>query len=146
MDTLFLLWEIHQKEHHKLLITVWLIAMACDVLLGILASIKQRRLSSNIASNGIIRKLASFVFVMLFGLIVKALELDVFYPVLVFGMILSEVQSIVELLYVLEIPFVASWIKMVANESIIKKLEGYGISLEMEEKERNQNPNKESNS
>jgi toxin secretion/phage lysis holin len=146
MDTLVLLWEIHQNEYHKLLITVWIIAMACDVLLGILASIKQRRLSSNIASNGIIRKLASFVFVMLFGLIVKALELDAFYPVLVFGMILSEVQSILELLYVLEIPFVAAWIKMVANESIIKKLEGYGISLEIEEKKENQNPNKESNS
>ena len=143
MDTLFLLWEIHQKEHHKLLITVWLIAMACDVSLGILASIKQRRLSSNVAINGIIRKLASLVFVMLFGLIVNALELDVFYPVLVFGMILSEVQSILELLYVLEIPFVASWIKLVAKESIIKKLEGYGIKLEIEEKEQNQN--KESN-
>ena len=143
MDTLFLLWEIHQKEHHKLLITVWLIAMACDVSLGILASIKQRRLSSNVAINGIIRKLASLVFVMLFGLIVNALELDVFYPVLVFGMILSEVQSILELLYILEIPFVASWIKLVANESIIKKLEGYGIKLEIEEKEQNQN--KESN-
>ena len=138
-----MLWEIHQKEHHKLLITVWLIAMACDVSLGILASIKQRRLSSNVAINGIIRKLASLVFVMLFGLIVNALELDVFYPVLVFGMILSEVQSILELLYVLEIPFVASWIKLVANESIIKKLEGYGIKLEIEEKEQNQN--KESN-
>jgi toxin secretion/phage lysis holin len=144
MDTLFLLWEIHQKEHHKLLITVWLIAMACDVSLGILASIKQRRLLSNVAINGIIRKLASLVFVMLFGLIVNALELDVFYPVLVFGMILSEVQSILELLYVLEIPFVASWIKLVANESIIKKLEGYGIKLEIEEKKQNQN--KESNS
>jgi len=144
MDTLFLLWEIHQKEHHKLLITVWLIAMACDVLLGILASIKQRRLSSNVAINGIIRKLASLVFVMLFGLIVNALELDVFYPVLVFGMILSEVQSILELLYVLEIPFVASWIKLVANESIIKKLEGYGIKLEIEE--RKQDQNRESNS
>ena len=139
-----MLWEIHQKEHHKLLITVWLIAMACDVSLGILASIKQRRLSSNVAINGIIRKLASLVFVMLFGLIVNALELDVFYPVLVFGMILSEVQSILELLYILEIPFVASWIKLVANESIIKKLEGYGIKLEIEEKEQNQN--KESNS
>ena len=144
MDTLFLLWEIHQKEHHKLLITVWLIAMACDVSLGILASIKQRRLSSNVAINGIIRKLASLVFVMLFGLIVNALELDVFYPVLVFGMILSEVQSILELLYVLEIPFVASWIKLVANESIIKKLEGYGIKLEIEEKKQDQN--RESNS
>ena len=139
-----MLWEIHQKEHHKLLITVWLIAMACDVLLGILASIKQRRLSSNVAINGIIRKLASLVFVMLFGLIVNALELDVFYPVLVFGMILSEVQSILELLYVLEIPFVASWIKLVANESIIKKLEGYGIKLEIEE--RKQDQNRESNS
>jgi len=139
MDTLFLLWEIHQKEHHKLLITVWLIAMACDVSLGILASIKQRRLSSNVAINGIIRKLASLVFVMLFGLIVNALELDVFYPVLVFGMILSEVQSILELLYVLEIPFVASWIKLVANESIIKKLESYGIKLEIEEKKQDQN-------
>jgi len=139
-----LLWEIHQKEHHKLLITVWLIAMACDVSLGILASIKQRRLSSNVAINGIIRKLASLVFVMLFGLIVNALELDVFYPVLVFGMILSEVQSILELLYVLEIPFVASWIKLVANESIIKKLEGYGIKLEIEEKKQDQN--RESNS
>jgi len=134
-----LLWEIHQKEHHKLLITVWLIAMACDVSLGILASIKQRRLSSNVAINGIIRKLASLVFVMLFGLIVNALELDVFYPVLVFGMILSEVQSILELLYVLEIPFVASWIKLVANESIIKKLESYGIKLEIEEKKQDQN-------
>jgi toxin secretion/phage lysis holin len=144
MDTLVLLWAIHQNEYHKLLITVWIIAMACDVLLGILASIKQRRLSSNIAINGIIRKLASLVFVMLFGLIVKALELDVFYPILIFGMILSEVQSILELLYVLEIPFVASWIKMVANESIIKKLEGYGISLEVEEKKQDQN--KESNS
>ena len=144
MDTLFLLWEIHQKEHHKLLITVWLIAMACDVSLGILASIKQRRLSSNVAINGIIRKLASLIFVMLFGLIVNALELDVFYPVLVFGMILSEVQSILELLYVLEIPFVASWIKLVANESIIKKLEGYGIKLEIEEKKQDQN--RESNS
>jgi len=139
MDTLFLLWEIHQKEHHKLLITVWLIAMACDVSLGILASIKQRRLSSNVAINGIIRKLASLVFVMLFGLIVNALELDVFYPVLVFGMILSEVQSILELLYILEIPFVASWIKLVANESIIKKLESYGIKLEIEEKKQDQN-------
>ena len=134
-----MLWEIHQKEHHKLLITVWLIAMACDVSLGILASIKQRRLSSNVAINGIIRKLASLVFVMLFGLIVNALELDVFYPVLVFGMILSEVQSILELLYVLEIPFVASWIKLVANESIIKKLESYGIKLEIEEKKQDQN-------
>jgi len=144
MDTLVLLWEIHQKEHHKLLITVWLIAMSCDVLLGILASIKQRRLSSNIAINGIVRKLASLIFVMLFGLIVNALELDVFYPVLLFGMILAEVQSILELLYVLEVPFVASWIKLVANESIIKKLEGYGIKLEIEEKKQDQN--KESNS
>jgi len=118
--------------------------MACDVSLGILASIKQRRLSSNVAINGIIRKLASLIFVMLFGLIVNALELDVFYPVLVFGMILSEVQSILELLYVLEIPFVASWIKLVANESIIKKLEGYGIKLEIEEKKQDQN--RESNS
>jgi toxin secretion/phage lysis holin len=146
MDTLILLWTIHQNEYHKLLITVWLIAMACDVLLGILASIKQKRLSSHIAINGIVKKLASLVFVMLFGLIVNALELDVFYPILIFGMILSEVQSVLELLYVLEIPFVASWIKLVANESIIKKLEGYGISLEIEEKKENQNPNKESNS
>ena len=134
MDTLVWLWEIHQKEYHKLLITVWIIAMSCDVLLGILASIKQKRLSSHIAINGIIRKLASLVFVMFFGLIVHALELDVFYPILLFGMILSEVQSVLELLYVLEIPFVASWIKLVANESIIKKLEGYGIHLEIEEK------------
>jgi toxin secretion/phage lysis holin len=144
MDTLILLWEIHQKEHHKLLITVWIIAMLCDVLLGILASIKQRRLSSNIAINGIVRKLASLVFVMLFGLIVNALELDVFYPVLLFGMILSEIQSIVELLYVLEVPFVEAWIKMVASESIIKKLKSYGIDLELEEKKRGQS--KESNS
>ena len=118
--------------------------MSCDVLLGILASIKQKRLSSHIAINGIIRKLASLVFVMFFGLIVHALELDVFYPILIFGMILSEVQSVLELLYVLEIPFVASWIRLVANESIIKKLEGYGISLEIEEKKQDQN--KESNS
>jgi len=139
-----LLWEIHQKEYHKLLITVWIIAMSCDVLLGILASIKQKRLSSHIAINGIIRKLASLIFVMFFGLIVHALELDAFYPILIFGMILSEIQSVLELLYVLEIPFVASWIKLVANESIIKKLEGYGISLEIEEKKQDQN--KESNS
>jgi len=118
--------------------------MSCDVLLGILASIKQKRLSSHIAINGIIRKLASLIFAMFFGLIVNALDLDVFYPVLIFGMILSEVQSIVELLYILEIPFVAAWIKMVANESIIKKLESYGINLEIEEKKHDQN--KESNS
>ena len=144
MDTLVWLWEIHQKEYHKLLITVWIIAMSCDVLLGILASIKQKRLSSHIAINGIIRKLASLIFAVFFGLIVNALDLDVFYPVLIFGMILSEVQSIVELLYILEIPFVAAWIKMVANESIIKKLESYGINLEIEEKKHDQN--KESNS
>jgi len=113
--------------------------MLCDVLLGILASIKQKRLSSHIAINGIIRKLASLVFVMFFGLIVHGLELDVFYPILLFGMILSEIQSVLELLYVLEIPFVASWIKLVANESIIKKLESYGIKLEIEEKKQDQN-------
>jgi toxin secretion/phage lysis holin len=144
METLSLLWEIHQKEYHKLLITVWLITMLCDIVLGALASIKQRRLSSNIAINGIIRKLASLVFVMFFGLIANALDLEVFYPVLLFGMILSEIQSIIELLYVLEVPFVDAWIKMVASESIIKKLEGYGIKLEVEKK--NSDHNKESNS
>ncbi len=108
--------------------------MACDVLLGVLASIKRKRLSSNIAIDGIIRKIASLIFVMLFGLIVKALELDTFYPILVIGMILTEIQSIIELLFVLEVPFVATWIKLVANESIMKKLEGYGIKLEIEDK------------
>jgi hypothetical protein len=73
-----------------------------------------------------------------------SLDLEVFYPVLLFGMILSEIQSIIELLYVLEVPFVDAWIKMVASESIIKKLEGYGIKLEVEKK--NSDHNKESNS
>jgi len=149
MDTIKLLFEINNQDYHKLLLTIWFISMGCDVLLGILASIKQKRLSSSIAEKGILKKIASVIFVMFMGIIANVLEMETIYPILIIGMIIAELQSITELLYVLEVPWVDKWIKLVANESIIKKMESYGIKLELpqtQKEEESMDQNKESNS
>jgi len=149
MDTIKLLFEINNQDYHKLLLTIWFISMGCDVLLGILASIKQKRLSSSIAEKGILKKIASVIFVMFMGVIANVLEMETIYPILIIGMIIAELQSITELLYVLEVPWVDKWIKLVANESIIKKMEAYGVKLELpqtQKEEESKDQNKESNS
>lgn len=152
MENIKILLEINNHDYHKLLLTIWFVSMGCDILLGILASIKQRRLSSSIAEKGILKKIATVIFVLFMGVIANALKMETIYPILIISMIIAELQSITELLYVLEVPWIDKWIQLVSNESIIKKMETYGITLKLpqakkeESKIENTDQNKESKS
>jgi phage-related holin len=113
------------EETTRILLTVWLATMGCDVVLGILASIRYRRISSHIAMNGIIQKLAAITLAVFIGIVCAALNIKYIFWGIVGTLAAAELQSVLELLHILDIKIADRWIKLVSDHIITEKVERY---------------------
>ena len=127
MDALINIWQDSELYLQRKLVLILAICMVFDIIFGMIASIVYKRMMSNIAATGIARKISSILFVVLLGIIAKELDLVPFFTFTLIALCLAELQSIAELLYILKVPYVDRWIKLVAREGMFEKINRYEL-------------------
>lgn len=102
------------------------VLMVLDVITGISASIRKKRLSSSIGAKGLFKKAGIFLCILIGFMLDTAMHLDIFRNMVIAGFALIEGISLIENIdrmgfgYVIP-KFLRSKIKQIAEEKEIKK-------------------------
>lgn len=100
---------------------------ALDIMLGILASIRVKRLSSKVSAQGFIRKGATYIVLFYIAFVAAILDAAILFKGATGVVILTEILSVLELLHVLGVRGLDKWLLLISKETLQEKARKYGI-------------------
>lgn len=102
-------------------------ASTVDIILGVLASIRTKRLSSKISIQGFIQKGATYIVLFYIAFVAALLDAAILFKGATGVVILTETLSILELLHVLGVRGLDKWLLLISKETLKEKNRKYGI-------------------
>lgn len=100
---------------------------ALDIILGVLASIRAKKLSSKVSIQGFIRKGATYIVLLYIAFVAALLDAAILFKGATGVVILTEILSVLELLHVLGVRGLDKWLLMISKETLEEKSRKYGI-------------------